>query len=46
MTMLNVCKCMAGKASFQAKDQVGFELQHIADSVVYINGIDGSKWVC
>ena len=28
-----------------AKDQVGLELQHIADGIVYINGIDGTMWV-
>ena len=30
----------------EAKDQVGLELQHIADGIVYINGMDGTKWVC
>ena len=32
--------------SVEAKDQVGLELQHIADGVVYIDGIDGTMWVC
>ena len=32
--------------SVEVKDQVGLELQHIADGIVYINGIEGSKWVC
>ena len=30
----------------EAKDQVGLEMQHIGDGVVYTDGIDGSKWIC
>ena len=30
----------------EAKDQVGLEMQHIGDGVVYMDGIDGSKWLC
>ena len=37
-------KCLI--CSLEAKDQVGLELQHIANGIVYIDGIDGSKWVC
>ena len=37
-------KCLI--CSVEAKDQVGLELQHIADGVVYIDGIDGTMWVC
>ena len=36
-------KCLI--CSVEAKDQVGLELQHIADSVVYTNGIDCTMWV-
>ena len=36
-------KCLI--CSVEAKDQVGLELQHIADVIVYINGIDGTMWV-
>ena len=36
-------KCLI--CSLEAKDQLGLELQHIGDGIVYINGIDGSKWV-
>ena len=34
-------KCLI--CSVEAKDQIGLELQHIADGVVYIDGIDGTK---
>ena len=37
-------KCLI--CSFEVKDQVGLELQHIADGIVYIDGIDGTMWVC
>ena len=37
-------KCLI--CSVEAKDQVGLELQHIADGVVYIDSINGTKWVC
>ena len=48
MNMPNVYRCIAGNASYsvEAKDQVGLELQQIADGVVYIDGIDGRKWIC
>ena len=36
-------KCLI--CSVEAKDQVGLELQHISDGVVYTDGFDGSKWV-
>ena len=29
----------------EAKDQVGLEMQHIGDGIVYTDGIDGSKWI-
>ena len=34
-------KCL--KCSVEAKDQVGLELQHIADGIVYIDSMDGTK---
>ena len=37
-------KCLI--CSVEAKDQLGLELQHIADGVVYIDSMDGTKWVC
>ena len=37
-------KCLI--CSVEAKDQVRLELQHIADGIVYIDGIDGTMWVC
>ena len=30
----------------EAKVQMGLEMQHISDGVVYNDGIDNSKWVC
>ena len=30
----------------EAKDQVGLEMQHISDGIVYMDGIDGSNWIC
>ena len=30
----------------EAKDQVGLEMQHIGDGIVYTDEIDGSKWIC
>ena len=30
----------------EAKDQVGLEMQHIGDGILYTDGIDGSKWIC
>ena len=37
-------KCLI--CSVEARDQVGLEMQHISDGVVYTDGIDGSKWLC
>ena len=48
MIMLSVYKCMAGNASFallRQRTKLGLKLQHIGDGIVYIDGIDGSKWV-
>ena len=37
-------KCLI--CSVEARDQVGLEMQHIGDGVVYTDGIDHTKWVC
>ena len=37
-------KCLI--CSVEAPDQVGLEMQHIADGFVYTDGIDQKKWVC
>ena len=34
-------KCLI--CSVEARDQVGLEMQHIGDGVIYTDGIDGSK---
>ena len=31
--------------SFEAEDQVGFQMQHISDGVVYADSINILKWV-
>ena len=34
-------KCLI--CSVEARDQVGLEMQHISDGIIYTDGIDGSK---
>ena len=36
-------KCLI--CSVEAPDQVGLEMQHLSDGVIYTDGIDQKKWV-